>query len=119
MKPFDLKAAKAGAPIVTRDGTPAKFIANVPEARHSFQVLCLVRDTVFSYAPDGQYDPLRGESMLDLFMASRTRTVWVNLYECDSTFGAASYYANQVAADNYASTSPRIGGKAWPLEIEE
>ena len=115
MKPFDLKAAKAGAPVVTRDGTPAKYIAHVPEARRSSQVLCLVRDTVFAYAPNGHYDPLRGESMLDLFMAGTKRTVWVNLYPS----GEAYFYDNQVAADNYASTSPRIGGKAWPQEIEE
>lgn len=115
MKPFDLNAAKAGAPIVTRDGTPAKYIAHVPEARQSSQVLCLVRDTVFAYAPNGDYDSLRGESMLDLYMASTKRTVWVNLYRS----GEAYFYDNKVAADNYASTSPRLGGKAWPLEITE
>ena len=118
MKPFDLKSAKAGAPIVTRDGTPAKYIAHVPEARRSSQVLCLVRDTVFAYAPNGDYDSLRGESMLDLYMASTKRTVWVNLYASNSPRGVASYYDNQVAADNYAN-SERLGGKAWPLEITE
>ena len=37
MKPFDLEAAKAGAPIVTRDGRSAKFIAHVAEARNKYQ----------------------------------------------------------------------------------
>ena len=114
MKPFDLKAAKEGAPIVTRDGTPAKYIAHVPEARRSSQVLCLVRDTVFAYAPNGDYDSLRGESMLDLYMASTKRTVWVNLYSNGTSF----FYNNPVSADA-ASSSFRIGNKAWPLEIDE
>ena len=115
MKPFDLNAAKAGEPIVTRDGTPAKYIAHVPEARHSSQVLCLVRDTVFAYSPNGDYDPLRGESMLDLYMASTKRTVWVNLYNN----GVCYFYNTQVAADNCTKSTPRIGNKSWPMEIEE
>ena len=42
MKPFDLEAAKAGAPIVTRDGRPAKFIAHVAEAHPSQRLLVLI-----------------------------------------------------------------------------
>ena len=39
MKPFNLEAAKAGAPLVTRDGRPAKFIAHVAEAHPSQRLL--------------------------------------------------------------------------------
>ena len=42
MKPFDLEAAKAGAPIVTRDGRPAKFIAHVAEVHPNHRLLVLI-----------------------------------------------------------------------------
>lgn len=44
LRPFDLDAAKRGEPICTRDGSPAKFIAHVPEATPIFDrviVLCV------------------------------------------------------------------------------
>lgn len=31
MKPFNLEAAKNGAPIITRNGRPAKFVGHFPE----------------------------------------------------------------------------------------
>ena len=55
MKPFDLEAAKAGAPIVTRDGRPAKFIAHVAEAHPSQRLLVLIDGTVHTKFESGKY----------------------------------------------------------------
>jgi hypothetical protein len=42
MKPFNLAAAKAGAPIVCRDGTQARFLAHVPEADDGYRVIVYI-----------------------------------------------------------------------------
>jgi len=53
MKPFDLEAAKRGEPIVCRDGTPAKFVAHVPEKIGEDTVLVLMRGAVHTYYENG------------------------------------------------------------------
>ena len=115
MKPFDLEAAKAGAPIVTRDGRPAKFIAHVAEAHPSQRLLVLIDGTVHTKFESGKYAASPAHvSDNDLFMAPVKRTVWINLYE----YGAATWFSTKEIADGGA-LSDRHGGRAWPIEIEE
>lgn len=112
MKPFDLEAAKAGALIMCRDGTPAKLIAHVPEAKPGYRVVVLVgSDTVTVNFEAGRS---WRECDTDLFMAPTKRTVWLNLYPNE----VARMHPTQRAADESGENN-RIGGKAWPLEIEE
>ena len=115
MKPFDLEAAKAGAPIVTRDGRPAKFIAHVAEAHPGQRLLVLVGGAVCKSFEDGRHLSISGgDSEYDLFLAPTKRTVWVNVYG----YGGATWYDIEKAADDGA-LSGRLGGRAWPTEIEE
>ena len=115
MKPFDLEAAKAGAPLVTRDGRPAKFIAHVAEAHPNQRLLVLVGGAVCRHFEGGRCMLNPGdESPYDLFMAPVKRTVWVNLYE----YGEATWFSTKEIADGGA-LSDRHGGRAWPIEIEE
>ncbi len=111
MKPFDLEAAKAGAPLVTRDGRPAKFIAHVAEAQPSQRLLVLIDGGVYAKFESGKY---LNSPAHDLFMAPVKRTVWVNLY---GYCGATWFDTEKVADDSALST--RLGGRAWPVEIEE
>ena len=115
MKPFDLQAAKAGAPIVTRDGRPAKFIAHVAEAHPNQRLLVLVGGAVCRHFEEGRcmLNP-DSESPYDLFMAPVKRTVWVNLYE----YGKAIWHDTEKIAERQAGRN-RLGGRAWPIEIEE
>lgn len=108
MKPFDPKAAKRGDPIQIQDGRKVEFVAYVPEAGPACRVVVLDPATGWVTAlPKG-----------DVFMATQRLTVWVNLFSW-----GAYHYPSQEAADNAwlvdASSSDRIGGRAWPLEIEE
>ena len=117
MKPFHLQDAMSGAPVVTRDGTSARFIAHVPEAHKNSQVLFLVRDTVFAFATDGRYHGMVEKSPLDLFMAPKKRVVWVNIYN----YAGASVHNTEAEAEKFAfSYAPkRNGSRAYPLEIDE
>lgn len=115
MKPFDLEAAKAGAPMVTRDGRPAKFIAHVAEAHPSQRLLVLIDGVVHTKFENGKHASSPAIlSNSDLFMAPVKRTVWVNLYGgC-----AATWHNTEKDADDNALNN-RLGGRAWPIEIEE
>ena len=106
MKPFDLEAAERGDPIQMEDGRKLEFIAYVlPEVRPEYQVVVLCPDT-------GVVTSLRKG---DVFMAPRT--VWMNLLPG----GGAYYYPSQDAADTACIQleHERVGGRAWPLEIED
>jgi len=122
MKPFDLEAAKRGEPIQTRDGRPVKFIAHVPEATESQRVLVLIDEAVCFRYSTGSFLS-RNPDRADLFMASRKRTVWVNLYRPyadDYSYGQpATCFATKELADGSTSVNKRVGNRAWRLEIEE
>lgn len=82
-RPFDLEKAKAGAPLVTRDGRAAKFIAHVPEVEG---VLILVGKGVYQAKEDGC---LFGYSSndLDLFLADPPKVKkewWVGIWRSKS-----------------------------------
>ena len=51
-------------------------------------------------------------------MAPKKRTVWVNFYENGWAYYGDSEYDAEINASGY-NTIKRIGGRAWPVEIEE
>lgn len=115
MKPFDLEAAKAGAPLVTRDGRPAKFIAHVAEVHPSQRLLVLIDGGVLTKFESGKCASSPAHvSDNDLFMAPVKRTVWANVYG----YGGATWHNTEKDANN-GTLSNRLGGRAWPIEIEE
>lgn len=86
MKPFNLEEAKAGKSIVCRDGTPAKFIAYVPEAKPELRVVAFVGDLkhCLNYPEDGIFKGHdNGLHCYNLLMAPERKTVWVNIYNYD------------------------------------
>lgn len=117
MKPFDLEAAKRGEPIITRDGVGAHFIAHTDKVTGAYKVMAVVNGEWYSFTEQGKRHP-GGMSLVDLFMAPKTRTVWLNLYDIHPSHGSGYFYPSQEEADEGALPK-RIGDRAWPLEIEE
>lgn len=82
MKQFDLKLAKAGHPICTRDGRKARILCFDLENEHP--IVCAVADiggkeAVVTYNVDGtSYHPSKD---FDLMMASTKHEGWVNVYQ--------------------------------------
>ena len=120
MKPFDLEAAKRGEPIVCRDGTPAKFIAHVPEAHPTQRLVVLIGENILGYLESGSWTGVN-EDDTDLFMAPKKRTVWVNFYPSNR----AAFFDSQEEADkdecqpSFYFDIDRLGNRAYPVEIEE
>lgn len=82
LKPFSLEEAKAGKPIVFADGSPAKFIAHLPEAKAGYELIvfdpreCRCR----ALGLDGVGIQLISSDHARVFMAPICVTVWVNIY---------------------------------------
>ena len=111
MKPFNLEEAKAGKPLVTRDGRDAKFIAYVAECDRAYCVLCHVDGDTFvgSYTDDGKRFADETKSCADLFMKTTRKTIYVDLYPN----GEWIYHINGV------NSSTRAFAIGVPVEIEE
>jgi hypothetical protein len=121
MKPFDLEAAKAGEPIMSKDGTPAKFIAHVPEADELSRLVVMIGNRVLVLRQNGRFLS-NGAHDFDLFMAPKTRTVWVNFYKYgrDAEFFSTKEHADEQAEYRKSvCRNNRIGNRAYPVEIEE
>lgn len=121
ISPFDLEAAKAGAPLVTRDGRKARFVAHVPEAKLYPYVVHVEGDDMVTVMMD---------AASRLFMAPKLkRTVWVNMvgsapkkigvmnaWHFDDV-NAALAHAASYRESKYARDYPLIA-VAVPIEIE-
>ena len=125
MKPFNLEQAKAGKPICTRDGRPARIIC-FDAQNEDFPIVALITDdegdeTPETYTAHGGYYTNAGQRDSDLMMVTQERTVWVNLYR--SVDGRGCYVGSttadteQEALDNRNTGTCYIG--TFPITYEE
>ncbi|SUE33641.1 hypothetical protein [Rikenella microfusus] len=100
LKPFDLEAAKAGAKVVARDGSPVRIICF--DAAGVSPIVGLVSnlfgETPVAYMENGCL--CLGEApYLDLRMAPVKQTGWVNIYRNgDEVLTSTAVYATQEEA---------------------
>lgn len=80
MKPFNLEAAKAGAPVQTRCGEKARIICF--DRKRDFPIVALIGDGEFveCRAVDGACYSDGRENSRDLVMAPTKREGWINVY---------------------------------------
>lgn len=88
LKAFDIEAAKAGAPVVTRNGSAARILAfDLDNPEYSLAVAVtdenIGQEFLSDYTERGSYYAGdEGESGYDLFMAPVKKTGWFNLFHC-------------------------------------
>lgn len=115
LKPFDLEAAKAGAPLVTRDGRSARFVAHVPEAESGLRVLVYVEGAcgVSEYSETGTARAQNRHG--DLSMAPKPkRKKYVNLYK-DMSY---SVWNDEATARKYGEASKDHARFLIAVEVE-
>lgn len=115
MKPFNLELAKAGYPVCTKTGRPARIIC-FDRKNEKYPLVVLIT------CPGGTEEPTpcteNGESMIsngdsnNLMMASIKKEGWINLYkkdngECES--GIAVYPSEEHAIKNHGNAFKYIG----------
>lgn len=111
MKPFNLEAALAGDPVITRDGRDVKIAGYNLDAPYRNQIVGWVGNEVYCWNFIGRYQGY--ETDTDIFMKPKKQIVWINLYP-----RSCYRYNSEKEADINAGTT-RIGNKAYPIEIDE
>lgn len=125
MKPFDIEKAKAGAPVQTRNGKPARILAYDFKSS-SYPVAAAVEahlggESLQCYTDKGYYYDSGKEEELDLVMAPVKRTVWVPLYRsrvCTGNVSTGGVYATEELARWAAESNEQFIG-AFPITFEE
>ena len=107
-KPFDLEAAKAGAPVMTRDGRPARILAfDVKSEEYPIVAVVPTHDgkyeSVEVYTKNGkynndEYDDIKNECDYDLVMAPVKHRAWVNVHKIGSQYVLTSNFATEESA---------------------
>lgn len=102
MKPFDLEAALAGAPVVTRHGDNVTQLVKFDAIRSTFILVGVVDGVIFMWDEEGRYGP-NDNSHFDLFMAPVKREGWINLYNRGASYLPPYYvYQTKQEADDGA-----------------
>ncbi|WP_118181287.1 hypothetical protein [Paraburkholderia phosphatilytica] len=124
MKPFNLEEAKAGKPIITRDGRTARFLAHIPEASEALQVFAIV-DGEKAATPlytSGLFYETGGDHDHDLFMAPEKSTVYLNVYAVNMktrhAFESCAFKVEADAKHDASINGARLLAVAVPVEIE-
>jgi len=115
-KPFNLINAIKGQKLITRNGKPAQLVSiKVGDAGEGiFPLAASVGCDEYSFTLDGCFYSDSEDHYLDLFMAPREKTVYVNLYH-----DKYCYHFETEDEANESSSSDRIGGKAYPVTIAD
>jgi hypothetical protein len=114
MKPFDLKKAMAGERVMTRCGRQVSEIHYLRTLKTGYPVVAVVEGGLWAFTLGGNFHNDGVESENDLVMAPEKRTVWLNIYP----HREVDMYESENNADVFARIG-RLGGRAYPLEIEE
>lgn len=104
MRPFDLEAAKAGKPVITREGNPVRLVCF--DMQRDQPILGLIKngtgkEEVNSWGSNGSYWHDNSGSGNDLLMAPEEITLWINLYKSgvSGTICAAVPFKSQEVAE--------------------
>lgn len=105
MKEFNLKEAKSGKPICTRDGRPARIICFDKKDEY-YPIVALISDfeeheECLSYNLDGRFVH-NGHTCYDLMMDSEKHERWVNLYRNSkggNTVDNTPYFSKESAVE--------------------
>jgi hypothetical protein len=118
-KKFDLEAAKNGAPVITRDGRPARIICF--DRKHNLNnIVALIENSegvevaLLFYSGGEYYSDIESDN--DLFIAPVKKNGWINIYPPGSV-NASAYcseaYVSKAMAEHYA-----VKDRVTCLEIE-
>lgn len=94
MKPFDVVAAGAGAPVCTRDGRNVRIlVTDCKSPGNCYPIVALVtneegEEGIYSFTAEGKFNAtLKEEHAADLMMKSIKITRWINIYHTPDTVG--------------------------------
>jgi hypothetical protein len=98
MRTFDLKAALRGEKVVTRDGREVTTVLLPDGLAEPYTVAAVINGALYSYTESGVYEVGDRSRPHDLFMATKTVTMFSNIYR----YGTGEAYTgplHETAAD--------------------
>ena len=106
LKPFNLEAAKAGDPVCTRDGRPARIIC-FNRVSDKYPIIALVmgrenREDVFYYDNNGK-DCYNKEKDYDLVMKPKVKTGWINVHKENGLYETEEDAKNNRLNDDFVA----------------
>lgn len=121
MKKFDIELAKAGAPVCTREGRPARIVCFDKKSDRGFSIVALVDNDGYEeleVCTTGGCYLSDKEDRRDLMMAPTQHTGYVALCRKESgvPMACASVYADRESAEagtKYMSQLLAIGEITW------
>jgi len=124
VKPFDLQRAIAGEKLVTREGKEVTEFHHFKTVSGSYPCTAVVNGERSAYTLAGHFNRSQHPHCDDLFMAAKKRTVFVNIYDKDTTASGGGHNAHAFGTAEAARKN--VNGNAWglllvarPVEIEE
>ena len=102
-KPFDLEAAKAGAPVMTRDGRPARILAFDLKA-DEYPIAAAIEsydgesEGIRTYTEYGKYDNTVDEHDNDLVMALVKHRMWANIHKSNDSYTLTGCHKTEESA---------------------
>ena len=125
LKPFNLAAAKAGQPVVTRDGRKARIVCFDLKRNDVKPLVVLIENTfdkeesISLYCQDGSYEDV-STSDFDLFMAPVMKEVWIALIEWENCqFTTHGPYNSQLEAFAAPIESPLVYKSIKAVKVHE
>lgn len=123
MKPFNLERALAGDPVRCRDeGIKVLRLIHMPEMKREDNLLIIYADEHNEYVswlyPDGVFRR-NMEKPIDLFMATKKVTRWINIFkqENDDLTSSNILWKNELIAEEFGRKSINYHSTV-PVEIE-
>lgn len=111
MKPFNLEEAKAGKPVCTRDGRPARIVEfDMKDEKFPIVAITVGRDKeeVGTFTLQGTYFT-DIENSRDLMMVAAREEGWINVYKTDSGFIAGKIFSSkEEALESIGKITPYI-----------
>jgi hypothetical protein len=110
MKPFDLERAKAGDPVITRDGRPVRILCfDGPHEDHP--IVGMTGTNIMTFTDAGSY-LTSFELSVDLFMATTKKEGWVCIHRNAHGFLApgTAFCASKAVCEEYGT---KIYGSAF------
>ena len=118
--PFNLERALAGDPVISFNGKRVTKLLHFAEIK--MIALHVEGANVVETLTETGHLPHSADPHPKIFMAAKpSRTVWVNLFIYANAESVEGPYDTECMADERASRklNRRLGGRAYPIEIEE
>lgn len=101
MKPFNLKAALNGEPVITRNGSPVTKL-HLFDCKSRYKLLGVVNDELISFTEEGRSIGEHHDNANDLFMVPKKRSGWINIYKDG---GTSTIHKTRESADRFQHIS--------------